>query len=204
MAGSAAVRWVCLALVALLAGCITQPVQEGPVQPIGGLAQREIKTGAAIELVNGTFPWNHCALSSAGTNCQAWWAAQVFVNPCIFNGKPDSANLELPTRSDDTPSQAGNLTITLRWDAQDFVGSNLVVAYMAPDAASWNETARISNGKTVVVPVHAVTDQGPSTWQMWVCLNPSRTWPPWPLDLQGWQPGPFVGSLKVNVAFMPA
>lgn len=186
-------------------GCSSPPAAVvTPVEP-------EWVTPAQVVLVDGTYVW-HDTSGPAGALDYYALASQAISHPCVWDSgssrEPYFNNLRLPSGPSPLPPWPGNLTVTLDWTSQDWIGSQLRLAYRGPGVESWQEEGPLSRAEshTIRVRVTSANETGeegqesaePANWTFWACL-PTDTLEP---------EQPFMGSLTVKVSFaadpMPA
>lgn len=155
-----------------------------------------------VILVEGEFPWHDTGNPLAPYNL----ASQAVAHPCIWDGGGSGEevyfnNLKLPTGrgSQGLGDWSGNLSVTLDWSDEDWLGTALRIAYAAPGLSGLREDGPIGRGSTLVVPIrippsNATEDEDSAgSWSVWVCL-PTNTLEP---------EQPFVGSVQAKVVFAP-
>jgi hypothetical protein len=195
---AAAAAAVVAALV--LSGCSSDP---DPTV----LAQAEptwITPDPAV-LAEGTFPWHKTDASLDGALEYYALASQTVAHPCVWESDTGEEvyfnNLKLPTgrAGQGLGPWSGNLTLMLDWTDQDWVGTALRAAYMAPGVEGWQETPAIGRGETLTVPVKArssnetADDDVATNWSLWLCFAADSVEPQ----------QPFVGSVQAKVVFAP-
>lgn len=193
---------VMLATLAVLAGCASPP------EDLPTIAEPKWITPDPVALAEGSFRWHETGTGAANPLSYYDLASQAIAHPCVWDGGGGGEevyfnNLHLPTgRASQAPGAwSGNLSLSLDWTDQDWLGTALRVAYQAPGTAGWFETPPIERGSTLTVPIRLAPENNDtddsaisSDWSVWVCL---------PEDSSTGPQQPFVGSVQVKVVFTP-
>jgi hypothetical protein len=196
---------VAVAVVTVLAGCAV------PEEHVLEAAPPRWVTPEPAVLAEGSYVW-HDTSSGGPANALSYYdlASQAVAHPCVWDGGGGGEevyfnNLHLPTgmASQGLGDWSGNLSVSLDWTDQDWIGTTLRIAYQAPGLEGWRETEPIERGSELVVPIRVVpaniTGEGDaepasSDWAVWVCLGDDTT---------GGPPEPFMGSVQAKVVFAP-
>jgi hypothetical protein len=196
--------WLIAALAAalLLPGCASDAEPEPA--PVAGPVWVTVDP---VVLAEGSYKWHETG--TGGANAMEYYdlASQAVAHPCVWDGGGGGEevyfnNLQLPTAraSEGLGPWSGNLTITLDWTDQDWVGTALRVAYQAPGLDGWRQTMPIERGSTLVESIHVQPAEDEeegydvTEWSVWVCLGE---------DTGSGVPEPFVGSVQAQVVFAP-
>lgn len=185
-----------LAALLLLSGCST------PTDPPVAVADEpRFVVVDPIVLAEGDFPWHDTTDPLGYYNL----ASQAVAHPCVWDGGGSGEevyfnNLKLPTgrAAQGLGEWSGNLSVTLDWSDEDWLGTALRIAYTAPGLSGLREEGPVERGSTLVVPIrmrqsNSTDDDASTSWGLWVCL-PTNTLEP---------EQPFVGSVQAKAVFAP-